>query len=170
MDIKSADIIALFEQSFAKNENVEFAEIGKVVQVGDASCTAYGLSKAVYGELVEFEGGNKGIIFDLDDYSVTIFLLYAHIAVAELEIVKRTGTVFKAPTGNGLLGRIMSAIGIPIDGLGDLQISEYRPIEIAIPGIIERTPIHQSLETGILAIDALIPIGKGQREHIAPKR
>ena len=79
MDIKSADIIALFEQSFAKNENVEFAEIGKVVQVGDASCTAYGLSKAVYGELVEFEGGNKGIIFDLDDDSVTIFLLYAHL-------------------------------------------------------------------------------------------
>jgi F-type H+-transporting ATPase subunit alpha len=141
-----------------------------VVQVGDASCTAYGLSNAVYGELVEFEGGNKGIVFDLDDDSVTIFLLYAHIAVAELEMVKRTGTVFKIPTGNGLLGRIMSAIGLPIDGLGDVLASEYRPIEVAIPGIIDRTPIHESLETGILAIDALIPIGKGQRELIIGNR
>ncbi|MBY0110302.1 MAG: F0F1 ATP synthase subunit alpha [Candidatus Babeliaceae bacterium] len=170
MDIKSADITALFEQSFTKNEVAEFAEIGKVVQVGDAHCTAYGLNRAVYGELVDFEGGNKGIIFDLDDDSVTIFLLYAHIPVAELEVVKRTGTVFKSPTGNGLLGRIISAIGKPIDGLGDLQVSEYRPIEIAIPGIIERTPIHQSLETGILAIDALIPIGKGQRELVIGNR
>ncbi len=170
MDIKSADIIALFEQSFAKNEHAEFSQIGKVVQVGDAHCTAYGLSQAVYGELVEFDGGNKGIVFDLDDDSVTIFLLYAHIPVAELEIVKRTGTVFKSPTGDGLLGRIMSAIGKPIDGLGDLRVTEYRPIEVVIPGIIERTPINESLESGVLAIDALIPIGKGQRELIIGNR
>jgi F-type H+-transporting ATPase subunit alpha len=169
MDIKSADILSLFEQSLSFGQ-AEFAEIGKVVQVGDAHCTAYGLTQAKYGELVEFEGGNKGIIFDLDDDSVTIFLLYAHIPVAELEVVKRTGAVFKTPAGNGLLGRIMSAIGKPIDGLGALEVAEYRPIETTIPGIIERTPINQSLETGILAIDALIPIGRGQRELIIGNR
>ncbi len=169
MDIKSADILSFFEESLSK-DNAEFAEIGKVVQVGDAHCTAYGLKNAVYGELVEFESGNKGIIFDLDDDSVTIFLLYAHIPVAELEIVKRTGTVFKAPVGNDLLGRIINAMGKPIDGLGALNTVEYRSIETTVPGIIERTPIHQSLETGILAIDALIPIGRGQRELIIGNR
>ncbi len=170
MDIKNSDIVSLFEQSLASNQPAEFAEIGKVVQVGDAHCAAYGLTHAVYGELVEFEGGNKGIIFDLDDDVVTIFLLYAHIPVAELEIVKRTGTVFKAPTGPGLLGRVISAMGDSIDGLGELPVAEYRPIETVIPGIIERTPINQSLETGILVVDALIPIGRGQRELVIGNR
>lgn len=170
MDIKSADIISFFEKSLAGHDRAEFVEIGKVLQVGDAHCIASGLRKVVYGELVEFEGGNKGIIFDLDEDTVTIFLLYAHICVAQGEVVKRTGTVFKAPTGNSLLGRVISAIGKTIDGLGDLSVTEYRPIEAIIPGIIERTPIHESLETGILAIDALIPIGKGQRELIIGNR
>ncbi len=170
MDIKSVDILSLFEESLTKNQAVEFAQIGKVVQVGDAHCTAYGLIDAVYGEMVEFEGGNKGIIFDLDDDTVTIFLLYAHISVAEHEIVKRTGAVFKTPVGNGFLGRVVNALGSPIDGLGPIAVEEYRPIEKVIPGIIERTPINQSLETGTLTVDALIPIGKGQRELIIGNR
>lgn len=153
-----------FEETLAPQAAAEFAQIGKVIQVGDTYCTAYGLAQAMYGELVEFEGGNRGIIFDLNQDSVTIFLIYAHIPVAELEVIKRTGTVFKAPVGDALLGRVINAMGKPIDGLTPLKISEYRSIEAVIPGIIERTPIHQPLQTGTLAIDALIPIGKGQRD------
>ena len=170
MDIKSADIVALFEQSFTTKAKPELAQVGRVLQVGDANCTVYCLNSVVYGELVDFEGGNKGIVFDLDEDAVTIFLLYAHIPVAENELVKRTGTVFKAPTGDALLGRVMSAIGKPLDGLGTIEVAQYRPIEVVIPGIIERTPINESLETGMIAIDALIPIGKGQRELIIGNR
>ncbi len=169
MDLKSADILSLFEQSLAQTSS-EFAEVGTVITVGDAHCVCYGLTRVVYGELVEFDGGNKGIVFDLDEDAVTIFLLYSHIPVAERELVKRTGTVFKIPVGNSMLGRIIDATAHPIDGLGQIEGAELRPIETVIPGIIERTPINRSLETGILAIDALVPIGRGQRELVIGNR
>ncbi len=170
MDIKSSDLISLFEKSLAQVPQEKLDEIGFVVQVGDTFCRIHGLKNAVFGELIVFEGGNKGIIMNLDEDYVSVFLIQAQTPVVELEIAKRTGGVFKAPVGMGLLGRVISAIGDPIDDLGTLNYQELRPIEVTIPGIIERTPINESLETGKLVVDALVPIGKGQRELIIGNR
>lgn len=170
MDIKSTDLVALFEKSLKGLPQEQLEETGIVVQVGDGICKVYGLINAVYGELIDFDGGNKGIIFNLDQDAVAIFLLYSDIPVAELQTARRTGQVFKTAVGMGLLGRVINAVGRPLDGLGDLKVTEYRPIEALIPGIIERSPVSRSLETGIIAIDALVPIGKGQRELLIGNR
>ena len=170
VDIKSTDLIKIFEAALADKKIEKIDEIGFVMQVADFSCKVYGLNKALYGELVTFEGGNRGIILDLKDTFVTVFLLDALIPVDENEIVKRTGGVFKAPVGMGLLGRIIDAQGEPIDGLGPLASDQLEVLEPPIPGIIERSPINQPLETGIMVVDALVPIGKGQRELIIGNR
>jgi F-type H+/Na+-transporting ATPase subunit alpha len=170
MELKSTDLISLFEKSLADIAQHPLEEIGIVVQVADFSCKIHGLGKVIFGELIEFEGGNKGIVMNLDEDYVFAFLLNAHIPVAELEIAKRTGNVFKTPVGFNLLGRTINALGQPMDALGQLQADEYRPIESTIPGIIERSPVNQSLETGIMAIDAIVPIGKGQRELLIGNR
>lgn len=174
MELKSTDLVTLFEKTLQDLERQQtqhdLKQAGFVIQVGDASCKIHGLYDAVFGELLEFEGGNKGIVFDLHENFTTVFLLYAHIPVKELEVVTRTGTVFRAPVGYSLLGRVIDAIGKPIDALGDFEPDEMRPIEVDIPGIIERSPINESLETGIMAIDALVPVGKGQRELIIGNR
>lgn len=170
MEIKSSDLVGLFEKTLRDVPQEKLEEIGIVVQVGDGICKVHGLTKAVYGELIDFEGGNQGIIFNLDEDAVSIFLLYSTVSVAELEIAKRTGGVFKTAIGKGLLGRVINAIGKPLDGLGDIVATEYKPVEAAIPGIIERSPVNESLETGIMAIDALVPIGKGQRELLIGNR
>ncbi len=170
MKIKSTDLVSLFEKSLQNKPQEKLEEIGIVVQVGDGICRVHGLERVVYNELVEFDGGNKGIVLDLDETHVSVFLLYATIPVAELEVVRRTGHVFKAPVGMGLLGRVINAIGTPIDGLGDLTVESTESVEAFAPGVIERSPINESLETGILVIDALVPIGKGQRELIIGNR
>lgn len=170
METKSTDLVSLFEQALTGSIPDNLDEIGLVVQVGDNICRIYGLKNAVYGELIDFDQGNKGIVLDLDEDSVSVFLLYTNIPVAELEVARRTGGVFKAPVGQSLLGRVINAVGKPIDALGDLNVEDYRPIEAVIPGIIERSPINQSLETGIMVIDALVPIGRGQRELIIGNR
>jgi F-type H+-transporting ATPase subunit alpha len=170
MNIKSSDLISLFERALREQPESSFDEIGFVIQVGDFHCKIHGLNNAIYGELIEFAQGNKGIIFDLQEDVVTVFLLVTNIPVSELEVARRTGTVFKTPVGEKLLGRVINAVGEPLDGLGNFPTDELRPIEVAIPGIVERSPVNESLETGLLAIDALVPIGKGQRELIIGDR
>jgi F-type H+-transporting ATPase subunit alpha len=170
MEIKSTDLVMLFEKTLRELPQEKLEEIGIVVQVGDGICKVHGLTNAVYGELIDFEGGNQGIIFNLDEDAVSIFLLYSTIPVAELETTKRTGGVFKTAIGPELLGRVINAVGKPLDGLGDIKVREYKPVEAPIPGIIERSPVNESLETGIIAIDALVPVGKGQRELIIGNR
>ncbi|HEX2977609.1 MAG TPA: F0F1 ATP synthase subunit alpha [Candidatus Babeliales bacterium] len=170
MEIKSSDLISLFEKALNNIDQAQLEEIGVVIQVGDSMCKVHGLRNAVLGELVTFEGGNRGIIFNLDEDYVSIFLFDAAIAVDELEVVKRTGSVFKIPVGDNLLGRVIDAVGKPIDGLGAINVEQTRSIEAEAPGIIERSPINESLETGIMSIDALIPVGKGQRELIIGNR
>jgi F-type H+-transporting ATPase subunit alpha len=167
---EKTDLVYLLEQALkqAPTDNVE--EIGVVVSVGDDICQISGLTRAMYGELIEFEGGNRGIIFNMDEDLVAVFLLYNTIPVIELEVARRTGHVYQAPVGMSLLGRVISSLGDPLDGLGDINPQELRPVEVPAPQIIERSPINQSLETGILAIDALVPIGRGQRELIIGNR
>ncbi len=170
MEIKSTDLVSLFERSLQGISQTSLEEIGIVVQVGDGVCRVHGLTNAIFGELIEFEGGNRGIVFNLDEDSVAIFLLYTTIPVIEQETAKRTGAVFKTPVGMGLLGRVINAVGKPLDALGDIKVDEHRSIEALIPQIIDRSPVNESLETGIIAIDALVPIGKGQRELIIGNR
>lgn len=170
MELKSTDLISLFEKSLSDLPKEKLDEVGVVIQVGDNICKIHGLTSAVYGELIKFEGGNKGIIMSLDEDYVSAFLLYNTIPVAEFEIAQRTGGVFKTQVGPQLLGRVINALGKPLDGLGELKTRELRAVEQSIPGIIERSPVNQSLETGIIAIDTLVPIGKGQRELIIGNR
>ncbi len=167
---KSIDLVSLFEQSLRDLPEEKLEEIGIVVQVGDGICRVHGLTNAVYHELIEFEGGNRGIVMQLDEDTVSIFLLYGTIPVSELEVAKRTGSVFKTPVGMNLIGRVINAMGEPIDGLGKIKADDYWPIEADIPGIIERSPVNQSLETGMLVVDAMVPIGRGQRELIIGNR
>lgn len=168
--IKNTDLIALFEQSLHGVSQEKLEETGTVVRLGDNVCAVYGLTNAMFGELVTFEGGNSGIIFQLDQDSVSVFLLDQNIPVAELEVVKRTHSVFKAPVGMNLVGRIIGAEGKPRDGAGELKPDDFWPIETIIPGIMDRSPVNESLETGIMAIDVLVPIGKGQRELLIGNR
>lgn len=170
MEIKSTDLVSLFKKALEGRSTEEFKEIGFVISVGDFTCRVHGLKNVVYGELVLFEGGNSGIVLNLEEDVVFVFLLDATIPVAELEVVKRTGGVFKTPVGMGLLGRVLNARGQTIDGLGDLVYDDMKPIESEIPGIVDRSPINESLETGIMVVDALVPIGKGQRELIIGNR
>jgi F-type H+-transporting ATPase subunit alpha len=169
MKAKNTDLVSLFEQALSGVPEQKLEEIGIVVRVGDGICKIHGLANAVYGELIKFDGGNQGIVMQLDEDSVSVFLL-GPIPVAELEIAKRTGSDYKIPVGDNLIGRVINALGHPIDGLGEIEAQEYRSIEATIPGIIERSPVNESLETGIVAIDALVPIGKGQRELIIGNR
>lgn len=170
MEIKTTDLVSLFENALKGLGDQKLQEIGLVIKVGDNICLVHGLKKAMYGELIEFEGGNSGIIFNLDEDSVAIFLLDNTIPVAELEVAKRTNDVFRVPVDMAMLGRVLNAVGKPIDALGPINAKEYRPVEAAVAGITERSPVNQSLETGILAIDALVPVGRGQRELIIGNR
>lgn len=170
MKIKHTDIVSLFEDALAQKPQKELDEVGIVLQVGDNICRAHGLKNALYNEVVHFEGGNKGIIFNLDEDYVSIFLLYNHIAVEEGEVVKRTGHLFKTGVGMDLLGRVVNVLDNPLDSLGPLKFEEHRNIEQPIAGVVQRMPISQSLSTGTLSVDALVPIGRGQRELIIGNR
>lgn len=170
MDIQSVDLVSLFEKALTNVSQSELTEIGFVIQVGDNIAKVFGLTNAVYGELIEFEGGNKGITLSLEQEYVAIFLLHTSILVSELEVARRTGSVFKVPVGKNLLGRVINATGNPIDGLGAIIADVHHSIEVLPPGITERSPIDEPLQTGILVIDAIVPIGKGQRELLIGNR
>jgi F-type H+-transporting ATPase subunit alpha len=170
MDIKSSDLVSLFEKALTDVKQEKLDEIGIVIQVGDNICRVHGLKNAILGELVVFDGGNKGIILNLQEDIVSVFLIDSSIPVTELEVVKRTGSVFKTPVGFGLIGRVIDALANPLDALPPIEAQELRPIEQSAPGIVERSPVNESLETGIMVIDALVPIGKGQRELLIGNR
>ncbi|MBM3893734.1 F0F1 ATP synthase subunit alpha [Candidatus Dependentiae bacterium] len=167
---KETDIISLLEKSLRPDEYASFEEVGVVIKIGDGICKVHGLNNAVFGEIVIFESGTRGIILDLDEDFVSVILLESQTSVIEQEVVKRTGKVLKVPVGEELIGRVINAVGKPVDQLGPLEGLNFEPIERVAPGITEREPIHESLETGITTIDALIPIGKGQRELLIGNR
>ena len=170
MDVKNTDLVSLFERSLQDLPEDKLESTGIVIKVGDGVCRVYGLLHAMPGELIEFEGGNRGIVMQLDEDDVAIFLLHRSIPVTESEVAKSTGSVFKVPVGDALLGRVVNALGVPVDGLGEIAADAHMPVEAAVPGVIDRSPVNESLETGIIAVDALIPIGKGQRELIIGNR
>ncbi|HEX3034896.1 MAG TPA: F0F1 ATP synthase subunit alpha [Thermodesulfobacteriota bacterium] len=147
-------------------QKIETSEVGTVISVGDGIARAYGLDQALAGELVEFQSGVMGLVLNLEEDSVGIALFGEDKHVAEGDIVKRTGRIAEVPVGDALKGRVVNALGQAIDGKGEIQASEYRPVEIKAPGVVYRQPVREPLQTGIKSIDSMIPIGRGQRELI----
>lgn len=149
---------------------VKFEHTGIVTYVGDYIARAFGLSEAMAGEVVEFQSGEKGIVLNLEEESVGIAVMGSVENIKEGDIVKRTYKLFEVPVGRAVLGRVINAIGEPLDGLGPISYEETRMVEIKAPGVIMRQPVREPLQTGIKAIDSMIPIGRGQRELIIGDR
>ncbi len=145
-------------------------EVGVVYYVGDGVARAYGLENVMAMEVVEFEGGQQGIAFNLEEDNVGIIILGSETGIEEGHIVKRTGRILDAPVGEGLIGRVIDPLGNPLDGKGPIQYEYRSPVEKIAPGVVKRKPVHEPLQTGIKAIDAMIPIGRGQRELIIGDR
>ena len=144
--------------------------MGTVILVGDGIARASGLEKCMAGELLQFDNGEYGMAQNLEENTVSIVLLGSDVGIKEGSTVKRTGKVVSVPVGEALIGRVVNALGQPIDGAGPIETTEYRAIESKAPGIIERQPVKEPLQTGIKAIDSMIPIGRGQRELIIGDR
>jgi F-type H+-transporting ATPase subunit alpha len=171
MQLRAEEISRIIQKQIASyDKTVEVMETGTVLSVGDGIARVYGLDGAMAGELVEFPGELMGLILNLDADNVGIALMGSDREVREGDTVKRTGRIFDVPVGDGLAGRVLNALGEPIDGKGPLQSTERRRVEIKAPGIMQRQPVSEPLQTGIMAIDAMIPIGRGQRELIIGDR
>jgi F-type H+-transporting ATPase subunit alpha len=149
---------------------MEVAEVGTVIEVGDGIARIYGLEKVMAGELLELPHDVIGMVLNLEEDNVGAILLGEIIAIKEGDLVKRTGRIAQVPVGEGMTGRVVSALGQPIDGKGPIEAREHRPIERLAPGVVDRRPVKEPLQTGIKAIDAMIPIGRGQRELIIGDR
>ena len=171
MQLKPEDISKIIKSQIEHYDNrIETAETGTVILVGDGIARAYGLDKCMANELVEFANGEYGMALNLEENSVAIVILGDDRGIKEGDTVKRTGKVVSVPVGEGMIGRVVNALGQPIDDRGAIEAAEYRPVEHKAPGIIERKSVSVPLQTGIKAIDSMIPIGRGQRELIIGDR
>jgi F-type H+-transporting ATPase subunit alpha len=149
---------------------LDVAETGTIIEVGDGIARVYGLDRAMAGEMLEFEGGVRGQVFNLEEGSIGAIVLGDYKDLKEGQTVKRTGALLEVPVGEGLVGRVVDALGNPIDGKGPIKAETTRPVEMIAPGIADRQPVKEPLQTGIKAIDAMTPIGRGQRELIIGDR
>ena len=171
MDIRAAEISEILKQQIENfGAGADVAEVGQVLSVGDGVARVYGLDNVQAGELVEFPGGIKGLALNLETDNVGIVIFGEDRDIKEGDTVKRTGTIVDVPVGKGLLGRVVDALGNPIDGKGPIEETERRRVEVKAPGIIPRQSVHEPMQTGLKAIDALIPVGRGQRELIIGDR
>ncbi len=171
MQIRAEEISSIIKKQITDYERkVEVAETGTVISVGDGIARIYGLRSAMAGELIEFSSDLRGLVLNLEEDNVGVAVMGHDIEIKEGDTVKRTGDIASVPVGDGMLGRVVDALGNPIDGLGEIEGTETRKIEIKAPGIIERKSVHEPLQTGIKAIDSMIPIGRGQRELIIGDR
>ena len=171
MELRPEEITKIIRSQIKNYENkIEVSETGVVILVGDGIAKASGLDKCMAGELVEFPDGSFGMAQNLEEDTVSIVILGSDQGIKEGDTVKRTGRVVSVPVGQGLIGRVVNALGEPIDDKGAIEAEGYRPIESPAPGIIERKHVNRPLQTGIKAIDSMIPIGRGQRELIIGDR
>ena len=171
MELRPEEITKIIRSQIKNYENkMESSETGVVILVGDGIAKASGLDKCMAGELLEFPNGSYGMAQNLEEDTVSIVILGTDNGIKEGDIVKRTGRVVSVPVGKGLIGRVVDALGAPIDGKGPIENEGFRPIESPAPGIIERQHVNRPLQTGIKAIDSMIPIGRGQRELIIGDR
>src|SRR5438046_4641254 len=171
MEIRAAEISSILKKQIANfGAQADVAEVGQVVSVGDGVARVYGLDKVKAGELVEFPGGIKGMALNLETDNVGVVIFGADRGIKEGDTAKRTGAIVDTPVGKGLLGRVVDALGNPIDGKGPIETTERRRVEVKAPGIIPRKSVHKPVQTGLQALDALVPIGSGQRELIIGDR
>ena len=171
MELRPEEITKIIRSQIKNYENkMEVSETGVVILVGDGIAKASGLEKCMAGELVEFPDGSFGMAQNLEEDTVSIVILGSDAGIKEGDTVKRTGRVVSVPVGQGLIGRVVNALGEPIDGAGPIEAEGYRAIEMPAPGIIERQHVSRPLQTGIKAIDSMLPIGRGQRELIIGDR
>jgi F-type H+-transporting ATPase subunit alpha len=171
MDIRPSEISDILKKQInGYEDSAELAEVGQVVSVSDGVATVYGLENVQAGEMVEFPGGMRGMALNLETDSVGIVLFGEDRAVKEGDMVKRTGTIVDVPVGEALLGRVVDALGNPIDGKGPIKTDKRGLVETKAPGIVYRKSVHEPVQTGIKSIDTLIPIGRGQRELIIGDR
>ena len=171
MQLKPEEISKIIRAQIKHYENViEQSEVGTVIMVGDGIARASGLEKCMAGELLQFDNGEYGMAQNLEENTVSIVLLGSDVGIKEGSTVKRTGKVVSVPVGEAMIGRVVNALGQPIDGAGPIETTEFRAIESPAPGIIDRQPVKEPLQTGIKAIDSMIPIGRGQRELIIGDR
>ena len=171
MNLKPEEISNIIKEQIKNYESkIEMKETGTVILVGDGIARVYGLTECMASELVEFEDGSFGMAQNLEDETVSVALLSDTNSIHEGSVVRRTGKVVSVPVGEAMIGRVVDALGNPIDGKGDIHTTETRPIESDAPGIIERKSVSVPLQTGIKAIDSMIPIGRGQRELIIGDR
>jgi len=171
MDIRVSEISSILKQQIANfGASAEVAEVGQVLSVGDGVARVYGLDNVCAGEMVEFPGGVKGMALNLESDNVGVVIFGDDRSIKEGDIVKRTGTIVEVPVGKGLLGRVVDALGNPIDGKGPLKDVKVTRVEVKAPGIIPRKSVSEPMQTGLKAIDSLVPIGRGQRELIIGDR
>ena len=169
--IKAEEISQIIKQQLQSYQaTIDVAEVGTVIEVGDGIARVYGLEKAMAMEMLEFPGGVMGIALNLEEDNVGAVLMGQDTGIKEGDTVKRTGRIASVPVGDALVGRVVNALGEPIDGKGPIAATEQRPIERFAPGVVDRRPVKEPMQTGIKAIDAMIPIGRGQRELIIGDR
>ena len=162
--------LALKQELERYKSQVQLDSVGRVIQVGDGITRLYGLDDAMAGELLEFPGQTIGMVFNLEEYHVGALILGSDKHIKDGDVVKRTGRIASVPVGTALLGRVVDALGRPIDGKGPIATTQFRPIENRPPNVTQRQPVKEPIQTGIKAIDAMIPIGRGQRELILGDR
>jgi F-type H+-transporting ATPase subunit alpha len=171
MNIRPEEIASVLKKEIEQYESaIEMAETGTILEVGDGIARVYGLEKCMASEMLEFENGAFGLALNLEEDSVGVVILGRFQDIKEGQLVKRTGRVLSVPAGDGMVGRVVTPLGEPIDGKGPIVATEYMPLEGKAPGIADRQPVRVPLQTGIKAIDSMIPIGRGQRELIIGDR
>lgn len=171
MSVHASEISSIIKDKISGADvNLDVSEVGKVLSVGDGIARVYGLDKVQYNEMVEFESGVKGMALNLEEDNVGVVIFGSDESIKEGDTVKRTDKIVSVPVGKGLLGRVVDALGNPIDGKGEIKATEYSNSEVKAPGIMPRKSVHEPVQTGLKVVDALIPIGRGQRELIIGDR
>jgi len=171
MNIKPGEITDILRREIAEyDREIDVAETGRVLSSGDGIARVYGLENALAGEMVEFEAGTRGLVLNLEEDNVGVAIMGEAHEIREGDVVRRTGRIIEVPVGDALLGRVVDALGNPVDGKGPIAAAEQRQVELKAPGIVTRKSVSESLHTGIKAIDAMVPIGRGQRELIIGDR
>src|SRR5690242_8746754 len=171
MEIRAAEISSILKEQIKNfGKEAEVSEIGQVLSVGDGIARVYGLDNVQAGEMVEFPGNIRGMALNLEADNVGVVIFGDDRSIKEGDTVKRTGAIVEVPVGKGLLGRVVDGLGNPIDGKGPIKGEERRRVDVKAPGIIPRKSVNEPMQTGLKAIDSLIPVGRGQRELIIGDR
>ncbi|PYI51133.1 F0F1 ATP synthase subunit alpha [Paenibacillus flagellatus] len=171
MSIRPEEISTLLKQQIEQyKSDIQVYDVGTVIQIGDGIARAHGLQNVMAGELLEFSNGVIGMALNLEEDNVGIVIMGPYTDIREGDQVKRTGRIMEVPVGEALLGRVVNPLGQPVDGKGPIETTEFRPVEAPAPGVIDRKSVHEPMQTGIKAIDAMVPIGRGQRELIIGDR